>query len=104
MPRLFVLFTLTEGADRDEYEQWARVRDSPVVRGLPAVQRFDVHRISGTLDGPAPYDYVEVVDVTDMDQFSRDIQDPEMQAVVTEFGAFADSPVFMVSEPLEPGA
>jgi hypothetical protein len=91
------MFKLREDADPQEYERWAIDRDAPVVRDLPSVDSFTVHRIKGTLDGEAPYDYVEIVDVADMDQFGKDISGGE-------FTKFTSGPIFMVSEPLEPPA
>jgi hypothetical protein len=98
------MFKLREDADPQEYERWAIDRDAPVVRDLPSVDSFTVHRIKGTLDGEAPYDYVEIVDVADMDQFGKDISGGEMATVAGEFTKFTSGPIFMVSEPLEPPA
>ena len=44
MATIIVLFNLKPGVDPGRYEAWARSTDLPIVRGLPAVQGFDVHR------------------------------------------------------------
>ena len=51
-------------------------------------------------DGKPPYAYMEVIDVSDMDQFGKDIADTTMQRVAQEFQAFADSPLFVVTRTL----
>lgn len=100
MPKLFVLFNLRAGADPAAYERWAAERDVPAVRALSSVSSFTVHRVTGALGGEAPYEYVEVIDVEDMERFGREVAGEEMQRVAAEFREHADDPRFMVSEPL----
>lgn len=102
MMRIFVLFNLKPGADRSAYEAWARATDLPVVRNLPSIAGFDVFTVSGILgsDDKPPYEYIEVVDVRDMDQFGRDIAQDVMKRVAAEFQAFA-SPVFLLTHHMD---
>ena len=100
MPTLFVGFKLKPGVDRGDYERWAVDRDAPVVRALETIDSFTVHRISGAIAGTAPYDYVEVIEVNDMDAFGSEVTGEPMNTVAGEFQDYAESPVFMVSEPL----
>ena len=51
MATIIVLFNLKPGVDPERYEAWARSTDLPIVRGLPAVQGFDVQRATGMLSG-----------------------------------------------------
>lgn len=103
MTTLIVLFRLQAGTDPQVYEDWARQTDLPVVRDLPSVDSFSLYRISGLFgsDAPAPYDYVEVIDVSDMTQFGADVSTDVMARVAAEFRQFADNPVFMLSESAE---
>jgi hypothetical protein len=101
MPRIVVLFNLKDGVDPAEYEAWALGTDAPTVRGLPSVSGFSVHRATGLLGGgAAPYAYVEVLDVADMDGLGRDIATEAMQKVAAEFQRFAEDPQFIVTEDL----
>lgn len=103
MQTLIVLFRLRPGVDRSAYEQWARTTDLPIVRRLPSIRRFDVYRVGGLLgsnDAP-PYDYVETIDVGDMQQFGTDVATDTMRRVASEFREFADNPLFMLSDSLE---
>ena len=97
--RIIVLFNLRPGVDPATYEAWARTSDSPTVRGLPSIADFRVHALTGLLmgSGAAPYEYIEVIDVADPDQFSRDIATPAMQVIAAAFQQFADDPLFITT-------
>ncbi len=103
MQTLIVLFNLKDGADADTYEEWAKARDLPGVRALKNCERFDVLRTTGVFgtDAAAPYQYVEIIDITDLAEFRSEAGSEAMQSVVAEFREFADQPIFMVSENIE---
>jgi hypothetical protein len=101
MPRIIVLFNLKEGVDPAEYEAWARESDAPTVNALASVAAFTVHRATGLLGGgAAPYEYVEVLDVRDMDGLMADISTETMQAISARFQTFAEDPKFVLTEDL----
>ena len=103
MTTLIVLFRLQSGSDVQAYEDWARQTDLPIVRDLPSVDAFRVYRVGGLFgtDAQAPYDYVEMIDVSDMAQFGEDVATDTMARVAAEFRQFADNPVFMLTESVE---
>lgn len=100
---LIVLFNLKPGVSIDDYERWARDTDLPTVRALDSVQKFEAHRVTGLLgaDGPAPYQYVEVLRVSDMARFGSELASETMQRVAGQFQGFADQPFFMLTESVE---
>ena len=100
MQTLIVLFKLRPDADVAAYAAWARTTDLPIVRGLPSVTRFDVYRARGLYGSgaPAPFDYVEVIDISDPGRFGTDVGTATMQKVAAEFRQFADNPTFIVTE------
>lgn len=97
---IVVLFNLKPDADPADYERWAAETDLPTVRSLASTDGFDVYRTTGVLgsDAPAPYQYVEIIRVSDMAGFRSEVATETMQKVASEFRGFADSPVFMLSE------
>lgn len=99
---IVVLFNLKPGVDVAAYEAWARSTDLPKVNALGSVNKFSVLRTTGLLgsDGSPPYQYVELLDVGDMDALGADIGTETMQRVAAEFGEFADNPMFMLTESL----
>ncbi len=66
MTAIIVLFNLKSGASVEQYEQWAQRTDLPTVRGLAAVDEFEVLRTTGLLSGAAaaPFQYVEILRVS----------------------------------------
>lgn len=98
MNTLIVLFNLKNGADSSAYEAWAESTDLPVVRGLKSVDSFEVYRTQGLFGGgAAPYQYVEVIEINDVGQFGTEVGTQTMSKVASEFQAFADKPVFMLT-------
>lgn len=97
--RIIVLFNLRPGVDPALYEAWATSTDAPTVRGLPSVAGFRVHALTGLLmgEGTLPFQYIEVLDVADMNQLGPDISTPTMQAISAQFQTFADNPIFLTT-------
>ena len=102
MKRIVVLFNLKDAGSAADYETWARSTDLPVVNGLDSVDGFSVHRASGMLgsDASPPYQYVEIIDVNDMELFGEEVSTDTMQKVAGEFQAFADAPLFILTDAL----
>jgi hypothetical protein len=101
MTPIIVLFNLKPGVSPEAYEAWARSTDLPIVRGLKSIAGFDVYKSKGLLrGGEAPYQYVEMIMVQDMDAFGADIAGATMQRVSGEFRTYADDPTFILCERL----
>ncbi len=102
MTVLVVLFNLKSGVSRDDYEAWAKAVDLPTVNALASVDRFRVLRSQSVLGSEAtpPYEYVEILDLHSLPALFDDIGTPLMQKIASEFQAFADAPIFIVSESL----
>lgn len=100
--KIIVLFNLKPGVAVSDYEEWARTRDIPGVNALSSVSRFTVHRATGLFgsDAAAPYQYIEIIDITGMEPFVADISTPEFQAMAAPFQDYADAPQFILTEDL----
>lgn len=102
MTMIVVLFNLKEGVNPADYEQWARSTDLPTVNQLPSVAKFEVLKTTGLLgsDEAAPFEYVELLNVADMEQLGTDISTETMQSISAEFQALADNPIFITTDSL----
>lgn len=100
---IVVLFNLAEGIDAGVYEDWAKSTDLPAVRGLGSVEGFEVLRASGLLmsEHEPPYEYVELIRVSDMERFGGEVSTETMQKVAGEFQSFADDPLFILTQSIE---
>lgn len=101
MTTLIVLFNLKNPAAVADYERWAREVDVPTAGSLSSVERFEVLKTQGLLGGGiSPYQYVEIIRVKDMARLGVDLAGPAMQKVAAQFQAFADNPLFLLTDPL----
>ena len=104
MSYLVVFFNLKPGSSHEAYEAWARSTDIPTVRELKSNAGFDVFKtlsVRGSDEAP-PYQYVELIAIKDMDQFGADVATEAMRKVAGEFREFAESPLFIVAQKIEP--
>ncbi len=99
--RIFALFNLKPGQDPADYEVWARATDMPAVRAMRSVEDFQVQKVEGLLgsDAPAPYGYIETIDVNDMDTFFQEVSTPAAQKIAGEFQGMVDV-TFLVTKSL----
>lgn len=103
MTMIVVLFNLKAGVSEADYESWAKKTDLPTVNQLGSVDKFSVLRTTGLLgsDATPPYRYVELLDVNSMETLGADVATDTMQQVAAEFQAFADNPLFMLTDSIE---
>ena len=88
--RVFFLNRLHEDADRNEYEAWIRRVDYPVARAQGAITSYTVTRIDGTLsgEGASPYDYLEMIEITDLDAYRALGELPEFKQLLQEWSQY----------------
>lgn len=101
--RAFFLNRLREGAAAADYERWIRAVDYPFARSLSSVTSYVVTRLDGTLGGdPPPYDYLEVVDITDVGAYRAELaRGPAMEAFSREWASFVDESIAVFGEVIE---
>jgi hypothetical protein len=100
MAKIIITYRLKLGADAAEHETWTRTRDYPAMRGFARVASFVTHRAERLLldpDGKPSVDYVELLDIPDLDGFmGEDFPGPAMQAILGEFAERADNAEIVV--------
>ena len=101
MTKIVVLFNLKPGISVADYEAFARDTDLPIVNKLPSVNKFEVLKAEGLLGGgAAPYQYIEIIDVNNMELLGTDVSTDTMQKVAAKFRTMADNPLFIVTRNL----
>jgi hypothetical protein len=101
MIRIIVLLNLKPGKSAADYERWALTTDLPNVNALKSVESFTLFQATGLLgsDQPAPYQYVEIIDVADMDLFGQEASSETMTRIAGEFQDWA-TPTFILTRPV----
>jgi len=98
---LIVGLNLKEGVAPEDYERFAREVDKPTCeREIPSITEWHVHRtepLPGSDDKPL-YDYVEVLQISSLEQLTKDLE----SEIVAELGAqlvdLVDEPVLLPSK------
>ena len=100
---LIVMFNLKPGVNPADYERWAKESDAPAARSLASVSDWRVHRVAGMMgsDAKPPYQYVEVVQIGDLERLPQDVATEKMQQINAELAAFVDAPVFLLTHRFE---
>ena len=98
--RIVAIFNLKEGVTPEQYETWARETDPPTLAKLKSIDGFTSYRTSGVLNStdPAPYAYVEVIEVNNLNLLLEEMKSDMVQKVSKEFRALADNPKLMLTE------
>lgn len=103
MTTIIVLFNLKKGVKRQDYETWAKTTDLKIVRNLQSIDKFEVLETVSLLgsDAKPAYEYVEVLEVNDMDVFGLETSTDIMASVAAQFQEFADNPSFIMTKNIE---
>jgi hypothetical protein len=103
--RVFFLNTLREGVDPRDYERFVREVDYPFAARLETIRSYVVTRLDGLFEGgDPPHDYLEVVEITDLEAYRKSL-DPSASADVKEFfdqwSSFVASSLVVYGEVIE---
>ncbi|SEK81846.1 REDY-like protein HapK [Colwellia chukchiensis] len=103
MTTIIVLFNLKADVAIAEYERWAVTTDLPTAGKLPSVEQFKLLKAQGLLmsEDKPPYQYIEVLTISDMEQFAQDVASDAMQKIAGEFQSFAENPLFIMTSNVE---
>ncbi len=104
MPTVLVLFNLKANASVTDFEHWAKSKDIPTVKSLGSINDFRVLKLGMILgsDKPAPYQYAELIEINNMEAFFADLGSEAVQAGAKQFNEFADSPLFILADDINP--
>ena len=103
--RVFFLNKLREGVSPADYESWVREFDYPFARQIPSIKSYVVTRLDASLEGGErpPYDFLEVVEVTDIEAYKADLSTdkPEIQAFDEQWLKYVGEAVAVYGEVVE---
>ena len=102
MPVVFFLNKLRPGVRGEDYERWVREVDYPTARALSTITSYVVARTEATLEGGAsPYDYVERVEVTNIDDYRRELADPSLADFSSQWSAHVGESLAVFGEEID---
>jgi hypothetical protein len=105
VPVVFFLLKLKPGVSSEDYERWVREVDYPLAKGLGSIVDYRNHRLGGPLEAGAPApscDYLERVEVTDLEAYRRDLESPEGRELGRQWAGFVGEHAAWTGEEVEP--
>jgi hypothetical protein len=102
--RVFFLNTLRDDADPAEYENWIRDVDYPIARRQEAIQRYEVTRLEGMVqgEGEPPHQYLEVIEITGIEQYRAGMNDnPEFEKLLEDWSGYVEESIAVYGELIE---
>ncbi|NIM95335.1 MAG: hypothetical protein GTO18_16695 [Anaerolineales bacterium] len=95
MPKVVWFSKLQPGVEPEVYEDWVRRVDYPGAKNVPSLLSYKVYRIQGPCvesEISFDYDYVEIAEVTDMDDYLRDLDEhPAALEIIAEIDQYVRS-------------
>lgn len=104
MATVFFLTKLKEGADQKEYEKWVKEYDYPTCKKhFKSVKFYRAYKVKEESKKDSPYDFIEHIDMTSIDDYKRDLEMPEFKELLRQWSEFIDSTAALVvyTDPIE---
>lgn len=81
--KCFVTFRLKPGLTAEQYEEWFRRENVPAVRKMASISSYRVWRAVDTMEGEAPFDFIEEMEFADRAAFDGEVEAlPELAAML----------------------
>ncbi len=97
---MIVLFNLNDDQTEDEFVQWMKDNDIPVVSKLSSVTEYNLAKTVGMLggEGDPPYQYMEIIRVSDFDKLGEEAADETIQNIGAQFQQKIRDGIWLLSE------
>lgn len=97
---MIVLFNLNDDQTEDEFVQWMKDNDIPVVSKLSSVTEYNLAKTVGMLggEGDPPYQYMEIIRVSDFDKLGEEAADETIQNIGAQFRQKIRDGIWLLSE------
>ncbi len=97
---MIVLFNLNDDQTEDEFIQWMKDNDIPVVSKLSSVTEYNLAKTVGMLggEGDPPYQYMEIIRVSDFDKLGEEAADETIQKIGAQFQQKIRDGIWLLSE------
>ena len=91
MASVFFLTKLKDGADQAAYEKWVEEYDYPMCRKhFRSIRFYQAYKVNEISKEDSPYDFIEHIDMTSFEEYQREMETPEFQELLRQWGEFID--------------
>jgi len=88
---VFFLTKLKDGADRAAYEKWVDEYDYPTCRKhFKSIRFYQAYAVNEISAADSPYDFIEHIDMTSFEEYQAEMETPEFQELLRQWGEFID--------------
>lgn len=101
MPTVFVLSKLRPEADPEKYENWVRHYDYPTSKKLESIVHYQVYKVIGVLEGSSEYSYIEHIDITNIEEYRKDLLTPIAKGLLNQWSSFIKEGKVIFTEIIE---
>lgn len=86
MAKRIILYNLAENVTDEQFKEYVTTDKGPLISSLPAVNKYQLTKISSASQPAIPYKYVGIVDVTSIEEFDGKAgPTPEYQGFLKKF-------------------
>ena len=105
MPVVFWMTRLKRGVQPEDYERWLTKFDYVTAPKLETILSYRAYRVERPFtDGEKLFDYLEVIEVTDLDKYRKELEEnPAAKAIAEQWGGFLDLVGSLQAEFIPPG-
>ncbi len=97
---MIVLFNLNDDQNEADFVKWMQENDIPVVSKLSSVTEYNLAKTVGMLggEGEPPYQYMEIIRVSDFDKLGEEASAEAIQNVGAQFQKKVKDGIWLLSE------
>ena len=106
MTTVYWLVRLQPGVRPETYEAFVRRIDYPAVRRIASIRNYHSHRVlaSPFSEAPLPFDFIDVVEVVDLEAYLRDLQEhPAVEEVHSQSAELVEVVHCLIAETIPGG-
>ena len=70
MAKRIILYNLADNVTDEEFKEYVTTDKGPLISSLPAVKKYELVKITGSMTGEIPYKYCGIVDLTSIDELT----------------------------------
>ena len=71
MAKEIILYNLADHVTDEEYQEYVKNEKGPLLDSLSSVKKFELVKVTGSASGDSPYQYVGIMHITSLEEFSQ---------------------------------
>ena len=94
-----IMYNLADGVTDEQYKDFVVKEKGPMFDSLPSVKKYQLVRITRSMAGEIPFQYLGIVDVDNLDDFNqKDKTTQKFQDVMAKLQPMLQDPQMLVGE------